>query len=155
MVEGNPNVTLHTLHDDLTSGFADLKITIVAGFRSLPSREAADEMIRLLRESNRLQEERLTSLDIRIREQHLETHPALQSIARIQRDLVETQHDLVDGQRALVDGQQALVDGQQGLVASQRAMLESHAGLSDDIRRLIARIDALIERRDNGSPPAS
>jgi hypothetical protein len=34
-------------------------------------------------------------------------------------------------------------------------MLESHAGLSDDIRRLIARIDALIERRDNGSPPAS
>lgn len=67
---GPENVTLNTLHEDLKggfadlrtemrAGFADLKATLVTGFRSLPSRESSEEMIRLLREGNRLQEERL------------------------------------------------------------------------------------------------
>ena len=75
----NP-VTLNTLHEDLGSlrqdiegvrediggmhedlrtemrtGFSDLKATLIAGFRGMPSRESSDEMVRLLRESNRLQ----------------------------------------------------------------------------------------------------
>ena len=74
-------ITLKTLHQDLTglrgevreglgevkadlkAAFADLKATLVGGFRGLPTRETAEEMVRLLRESNRLQEERLVQLD--------------------------------------------------------------------------------------------
>ena len=145
MTERSPDdVTLHTLHEDLTagfadlkaemrsgfadlkaemrsgfadvktemrSGFADLKTTLIVGFRSLPTRESSEEMIRILREGNRLNEGRFAQLDLRIREQHFETQQAL--------------HALVEGQRSL----------------------------SADIKALIARIDALIRRRDNGEPP--
>jgi len=91
---GGRDVTLGTLHEDLTAGFADLKgelqtgfadlkgemragfadlkTTLVVGFRSLPSRVSSEEMVRLLQEANRLHEERFTQLDVRIREQHLE-----------------------------------------------------------------------------------
>lgn len=117
-----PEVTLHTLHEDLTAGFgemragfADLKTTLVAGFRSLPSRESADEMVRLLRESNRLQDERFTRLDNLIREQHLE--------------VLQILHAIAEGQRQLVEGQRQL---------------------SAEIKALIARIDALIKGRRDG-----
>jgi hypothetical protein len=130
---GRPEVTLSTLHGDLTAlhedltagfgemqtAFADLKTTLVAGFRSLPSRESADEMVRLLRESN-------TQLDIRIREQHLE--------------VLQILHAVVEGQRQLVEGQRQLVEGQRSLSA--------------DIRALIARIDALIKGRRDGDSTA-
>lgn len=141
MTERNPDVTLDTLHVDLTTGFADvkaemrtgfgdlsvemrtgfadLKATLVTGFASLPSRESSEEMVRLLRESNRLQEARFAQLDLRVREQHLETQQVL--------------HAVVEGQRLLVEGQRTL---------------------SADIRALIARLDALIRRRDNGEPTA-
>ena len=134
-----PDVTLSTLHDDLAelrgemrSGFGDLKAALVTGFRSLPGRELTEEMVRLLRESNRLQKERFTQLDVRIREQHLESQQMLHAI-------LENQRLLVEGQRALVDGQRALLDGQRAL--------------SSDISRLIARIDALIRGRGNGGEP--
>jgi hypothetical protein len=117
------------LKDEMRTGFADLKGTLVAGFRSLPSRESSEEMVRLLRESNRLNEERFTQLDVKIREQHLETQQVL--------------HALVEGQRALVDGQHLLVDGQRTLSAEVR-------GMAADIKALIARIDALIRGRNNG-----
>jgi hypothetical protein len=66
MAERNPeNVTLNTLHEDLQAGFAemrtgfaDLKATLITGFSGLPTRESSEEMVRLLREANRLQEER-------------------------------------------------------------------------------------------------
>src|SRR2546428_5714874 len=104
MAEQNPNeITLSALHGDLSSlhedlrsgfgemrtGFAELKATLITGFRSLPSRESSEEMVRLLRESNRLQAERFSQLDLRIREQHLETQQVL--------------HAVVDGQRLLVE----------------------------------------------------
>ena len=134
MAEQNPDdVTLHTLHDDLTagfaemhSGFADLKTTMIAGFRSLPTRESSEEMVRLLREANRLNETRFAQLDVRIREQHFETQQVL---------------------HALAEGQRMLVEGQRSLSADIKA-------LSADIKALIARIDALIGRRDNGEPAA-
>jgi hypothetical protein len=145
MAEQTPDaVTLNTLHTDLRdgfaeiradlrdgfgemrAGFADLKATLIAGFRSLPGREWADEMIRLLREGNRLQEERFTQLDVRIREQHLETQQVL--------------HALVEGQRLLVEGQRLLIEGQRSL--------------SSDIKALIARLDALIRGRGDGGPTA-
>ena len=93
MAERHPgDVTLGTLHEDLTagfaemrSGFADLKVTLVTGFRSLPSRESSEEMVRLLREGNRLHEERFTQLDLRIREQHLETQQILHAVVEGQR----------------------------------------------------------------------
>jgi len=108
---------------DLRSGVADLKTTLIAGFRSLPSRESSEEMVRLLREGNRLHEGRFTQLDLRIREQHLEIQQAL--------------HAVVDGQRLLVDGQRLFVEGQRSLSA--------------DIKALLARLDALIRGRGNGS----
>jgi hypothetical protein len=114
---------------DLRSGVADLKTTSIAGFRSLPSRESSEEMVRLLREGNRLHEERFTQLDLRIREQHLEVQQVL--------------HAVVDGQRLLVDGQRQLVEGQRLLVEGQRS-------LSADVKALLARLDALIKGRGNG-----
>src|SRR5712692_8979746 len=148
MTEGNPDVTLETLHDDLAVGFADrkgemragfadlkgemragfgdLKATLVAGFVSLPRRESSEEMVRLIREGNRLQDERFTQLDLRIREQHLESQQVL--------------HAILDGQRVLVD--------------SQHSLIESHRSLSTDIKALIARLDALIQGRGNGEPAA-
>ena len=60
MTERHPDdVTLYTLHADLTAGFADLKAemrsgfanlttTLIAGFRILPTRESSEEMVRLL-----------------------------------------------------------------------------------------------------------
>ena len=148
MTERNPDaVTLNTLHEDLRSGFgemragfADLKATLVAGFRSLPSRESSEEMVRLLRESNRLQEDRFTQLDLRIREQHLETQQVL--------------HALVEGQRLLIEGQRAVVESQRTLVESQRALADEVRTLSADIKALIARIDALIKGRSDGGPTA-
>lgn len=125
MTERNPDdITLHTLHEDLTTGFTEMragfadltgeirsvKATLIAGFRGLPTRESSEEMVRLLREGNRLNEARFTQLDLRIREQHFETQQVL--------------HALVDGQRSL----------------------------SADIKALIARIDALIRGRSNGEP---
>src|SRR5438093_13390799 len=102
MTEGNRAATLDTLHDDLTAGFADLKgemrsglgdlkATLVAGFRSLPQRESSEEMVRPLREGNRLQDERFTRLDLRIREQHLESQQILHAIVEAERLLAERQ----------------------------------------------------------------
>src|SRR5262245_35093928 len=126
MTNGQPRVTLDTLHQDLTAGFADLKgemrtgfadleVTLVRGFASLPTRESSEEMVRLLREGNRLQEERFSQLDLRIREQHFETQQVLHAIAEAQRMLT----------------------------ADQRA-------LSIDMRALMALIEALIRERTNG-----
>ena len=148
MLERNPDdVTLNTLHEDLTKGFAemrsgfgDLKATLIAGFRSLPTRESSEEMVRLLREGNRLNEERFTQLDLRTREQHLETQQVL--------------HAIVEGQRRLVEGQHRLVEGQHQLVEAQRLMIDGQRSLSADIKALIARLDALIRGRDNGEPAA-
>lgn len=122
MAKGKPErVRLNTAHKDLRSGFADLKaevrtgfadlkVTLITGFQGLPTREASDEMVRLLRENNRIQEERLTQLDVRIREQHLEIQQVL---------------------RAVAEGVQTF---------------------SADIQALIARLDALIKGRGDGSP---
>ena len=127
MTQRNPDdITLVTLHEDLTTGFADLKTTLIAGFRSLPTRESSEEMVRLLREGNRLNEERFTQIDLRLREQHLETQQVLHAVAEGQRQLLEAQRLLLDGQRSL----------------------------SADIKALIARLDALIRGRDNGEPAA-
>ena len=152
MPERSPGaVTLDTLHDDLGSGFAemragfvdlrteirggfgDLKATLVSGFRSLPTRETSEEMVRLLREGNRLQEERFTQLDLRSREQHLETQQVL--------------HAVVEGQRLLVEGQRAMS-------AEIKAMSAEIKAMSVDIKALIARIDALIKGRGNGDRTA-
>jgi hypothetical protein len=104
---------------EMQAGFADLKTTLVTGFRSLPTRESSEEMVRLLREANRLNEERFTRLDVGIREQHLEVQQVL--------------HTLVDGQRLLIESQRVL---------------------SEDLRALIARIDALIRGRGDGGSAA-
>jgi hypothetical protein len=70
------------LHEDLTAGlvgemragFADLKATLIAGFGNLPTRESAEEMVRLLRAHNR-------QLDIHVRDQHPETQAIRHALA--------------------------------------------------------------------------
>jgi hypothetical protein len=114
------------LKGEMRAGFADLKATLVTGFRALPTRESSEEMIRLLREANRLQEDRFARLATRIREQLLEAQQVL--------------HAVVEGQRVLMEGQRILVD-------SQRT-------LSLDLRALIARIDLLIGGRGDGNSAA-
>ncbi len=131
---GPDEVTLNTVHEDLQTGFAhleqgfragfaelksevrtgfaDLNVTLISGFQALPTRESSEEMVRLLREKNRIDEERLTQLDVRIREQHLEIQQVL---------------------RAVVEGQR---------------------NLAVDMKALVARLDALIRGRGDGSPTA-
>jgi hypothetical protein len=98
------------LRTEMRGGFTDLKTTLVVGFRSLPTRESSEEMVRLLREGNRLQEERFTQLDLRIREQHLETQQVL--------------HAVVDGQRVLLEGQQSLTGEIRALVARLDTLID-------------------------------
>ena len=149
MTQRNPDDV--TLHEDLTtgfaemrSGFADLKTTLITGFRSLPTRESSEEMVRLLREANRLNEGRFIQLDARIHEQHLETQHVLHAVAEGLRQLVATA-DRSERQgrrrhRALIEAQQQLLEGQRSL--------------SVDIKALVARIDSLIRGRGNGEPAA-
>lgn len=139
MTERNPDdVTLHTLHEDLTagfaemrSGFADLKATMIAGFRGLPTRESSEEMVRLLREGNR-------QLEPSISEQHLETQPMRRALLEGSGRLQEGRHQLRESLRKLSEAQRLFVDDQRSLSAN--------------IKALIARIDAIIRRRDNGEP---
>src|SRR5436190_24330022 len=84
MAEGDPEVTLDTLHGEVRElrgevrelrgevreGFAgvtgeirDLKVTMIKGFAGMPTRESSEEMIRLLRENNRMHEARLAEVD--------------------------------------------------------------------------------------------
>jgi hypothetical protein len=99
------------LKAEMQAGFADLKLTLVTGFRALPTRESSEEMVRLLRESNRLQEERFTQLDARLREQHLETQQALRAVLDGQRLLLEGQRTLSADIRALIARIDAIIQG--------------------------------------------
>jgi hypothetical protein len=144
MAEGEPDVTLNTLHGDLAdlkgevvdlggevrTGFADvkgaiadLKATMITGFAGLPTRQQSEEMLRLLRDGNRRNDERFTELDVRIREQHLETQQAL--------------HVLIEGQRLLLEGQRTL--------ATSKDVKE----LTAEVRRAI---DGFLRGRGDGEP---
>ena len=115
-------VTLTTVHQDLRAGFADLKaemragfadlkVTLITGFQSFPTREQNEEMIRLLRENNRIQEERFTQLNIRIREQHLETQQVLHALVDGVRILSEEVRHLSADIKALIARIDGLIKG--------------------------------------------
>jgi hypothetical protein len=105
MADPDPEeVTLNTLHGDLKEGFADIKTTLITGFRNLPTRESSEEMIRLLRDANRLHEERFAQLDLRIREQHLELQQCFRALADGQRALHEDIRALIARLDALIKG---------------------------------------------------
>lgn len=124
--KGQHDVTLDTLHQDL----GELKGLLASGLRAFPS-QWPGEVLRLLREGNRLNEERFAQLDVAWREQAVETQTTLRAIAETLRAITETLRAITESQRLLVDGQRQL---------------------SEDIRALIARIDALIRGRDDGAP---
>jgi hypothetical protein len=133
--DGQPEVTLHTLHQDLgevtqdlaevksdlrevKSDVREVKVLVATGLRAFRPDWPA-EMLRVLRENNRLGKERFARLDVTLREQAIETHTALRAVAEGQRQLVEHQRQA-----------------------------------SADLRALIARIDALIRWRGDGSGSA-
>ena len=126
-------VTLQTLHQDLGA----VKVLLTTGLRAFPQDWPGD-VLRTLRENNRLSEARFAQLDVALREQAIETHTILRAVADGQRQIVDSQRDLVESQRLLVEGQHQLVEEQRQLSA--------------DMRALIARIDALIRGRGNGAP---
>ncbi len=128
------------LRTEIRGGVTDLKATLVSGFRSLPTRETSEELVRLLREGNRLQEERFTQLDLRSREQYLETQQVL--------------HAVVEGQRLLVEGQRAMSVDLKAMSADIKAMSVDLKAMSVDLKALVARIGALIRGRGNGDPTA-
>ena len=99
-------ITLNTLHLDLSELKGDVRL-LVARLPTFPP-EWPREVVRLLREGNRLNETRFAQLDVTLREQAIETHTILRTLA--------------DGQR----------------------------NLSEEIRALVVRIDALIRGRGNG-----
>ena len=119
-------VTLRTLHQDLGA----VKVLLTTGLRAFPQ-DWPGEVLRTLRENNRLSEARFAQLDVALREQAIETHTIL---------------------RAVADGQRQIVDSQRDLAESQRLLVEEQRQLSADMRALIARIDALIRGRGNGAP---
>jgi hypothetical protein len=133
-------VTLQTLHQDLGSSQGPAH----DGSTGVPA-ELPSEVLRTLRENNRLSEARFAQLDVTLREQAIETHTILRAVADGQRQIVDSQRDLAESQRLLVEGQHQLVEGQHQLVEERRQ-------LSADMRALIARIDALIRGRGNGPP---
>lgn len=75
--ESRQDVTLKTLHEDLGAVFPDRKTALLTGSRSVPTREPSQEMIRPLRETNRLQEERFAQPEARTRENHLQVQQTL------------------------------------------------------------------------------
>ena len=159
MTERNPDdVTLVTLHEDLTAGFAemragfaDLKVTVITGFRGLPTRESSEEMVRLLREGHRLNEGRFSELDARIREQHLENQQAIHAVFAGLRQLDAS---IQRSERQDRRRHRRLVESQQRMQEEQRSLSVEVKALSVDINALIARIDNLIRGRGNGEPAA-
>jgi hypothetical protein len=142
--EAGQDVTLQTLHEDLrdlASGvradLRDLTALIASWLRAGPPEWPA-EVIRLLREANRLNEERFAQLDVAIREQALEVHTILRALA--------------EEQRQLVDGIRQIVEVLRQIAEEQRLLLRGQQRLSEDIRTLVARIDALIRGRGDGGP---
>ena len=119
-------VTLQTLHQDLRT----VKVLLTTGLSAFP-KDWPGDVLRTLRENNRLSEARCAQLDVTLREQAIETHTIL---------------------RAVADGQRQIVDSQRDLAESQRLLVEEQRQLSADMRALIARIDALIRGRGNGAP---
>ena len=126
-------VTLQTLHQDLGA----VKVLLTTGLHAFP-KDWPGDVLRTLRENNRLSEARFAQLDVTLREQAIETHTILRAVADGQRQIVDSQRDLAESQRLLVEGQHQLVEEQRQLSA--------------DMRALIARIDALIRGRGNGAP---
>jgi hypothetical protein len=160
MVEGDG--TLSDVRGEvraLRGDIADLKASVMAGFAGAPTRAQSDEMLRLLRENNRLQEGRFAELGGVLREQHAELrdwfreeHAKLHEWLREQH--LENQqmlHGLSESQQSMTDGQQSLAERMQSLAESQRLMVAENRSLSAEMRALIARLDAMFRPRDNGA----
>ena len=110
---GRPEVTLHTLHQDLR----EVKALVTAGLRAFPpdwpgemlrtlreNTQLSRENTQLLRENNRLSEERFTRLDVTLREQAIETHTVLRAVAEGQRLLSADVRALIARIDALIRG---------------------------------------------------
>jgi hypothetical protein len=112
MDEQPPDVTLNTLDHDLTrlgAEMRDLKVSMVTGFASMPTRASSEEIIRLLREGNRINEPRFTELDVQIREQQLETLHIPSAVAGHQQALTADVRELGIQNEALMGRIDALI----------------------------------------------
>ena len=147
MPEGNPDGTLGMLHGDLTAGFgemragfADLKAEMRAGFADMKAEMRAgftDMKVTLVTGFAGLaSRESSEEMILLLREgNRLQEMRFTQLDVRIHEQHVATQHVL------------------HALTESHALLAAKTVGLSTDITRLIARIDALIRGRRNGEPP--
>jgi len=157
MAGGEPEVTLNTLHGDLADlkgemragfadlkgemreGFADLKTTMIKGFAGLPTRESSEEMIRLLRENNRIQESRLVEIrdDLKLIDARTARADARSAELNVQS---QERHARLEASLA------SLAESQRGLVAEGEQ-------LRTEMRALMRLIESIIRGRHNGDPP--
>src|SRR5713101_6360268 len=103
---GRSGVTLRTLHQDLGA----VKVLLTTGLRAFPQNWPG-EVLRTLRENNRLSEARFAQPDVALREQAIETHTILRAVADGQHQLVEEQRQLSADMRALIARIDALIRG--------------------------------------------
>ncbi len=76
----------------------------------------------------------------------------LEALTGVVHTLAENQVALTNGQRLLTEGQRLLLDGQRALTEEVRTLAGEIRGLSVDIKALIARLDAHIKGRGDGTP---
>ncbi len=123
---GVSTVTLHTLHQDLGEVGSDLrevKALLTAGLRPLPT-DWPGEILRTLRENTQLSRENTQLL----RESNRLSEERFPRFDVTLREQASETHTIL------------------------RAVAEGQRELSADMRALIARIDALIRGRGDGSP---
>src|SRR6266508_118252 len=92
-------VTLRTLHQNLGA----VKVLLTTGLRAFPQ-DWPGEVLRTLRENNRLSEARFAQLDGTLREQAIETHTILRAVADGQRQLSADMRALIARIDALIRG---------------------------------------------------
>jgi ABC-type transporter Mla subunit MlaD len=95
---------------DVKTDVRELKLMVANGFRAFPPDWPA-EMLRLLRENNRLTDARFAQLDATLREQAVETHTVLRAFANGQGELVAELRALIVRVDALIRGRR---DGRSG-----------------------------------------
>src|SRR5439155_190170 len=114
--------------------------------RIISSRASSEEMIRLLRENNRIQEARLVQVDTHVIQVDTRVMHADARVAQLNAEIRE-QH--LQTERILT----GLAESQQALTTEMQEVKAHLRGTSTELRALIRLIESIIRGRNNGDPP--